>query len=262
MNGLFEEIGQKENSVEILRIIDKIEKIGKEAVKDELSKIRVKEEYINKILEFIEIDGNNQEKIQKLENLSIKNTQFIQGLDEIKQVIKYVGVFGVPEKNYKLDLTIARGLDYYTGTVYETFLDDYRELGSVCSGGRYENLAEYYTDKKLPGVGISIGLTRLFYKLNELNLIKANKKSISDVLIISMVEDMKMPIKIATQIRKSGKNAEIYLNDKKLKAKLKYADKLEIPYVIIIGEDELKTGMYKLKNMETGEETEYKIEDI
>ena len=132
----------------------------------------------------------------------------------------------------------------------------------MCSGGRYENLAEYYTDKKLPGVGISIGLTRLFYKLNELNLIKANKKSISDVLIISMVEDMKMPIKIATQIRKSGKNAEIYLNDKKLKAKLKYADKLEIPYVIIIGEDELKTGMYKLKNMETGEETEYKIEDI
>ena len=262
LNGLFEEIGQKENSVEILRIIDKIEKIGKEAVKDELSKIGVKEEYINKILEFIEIDGNNQEKIQKLENLGIKNTQFIQGLDEIKQVIKYVGVFGVPEKNYKLDLTIARGLDYYTGTVYETFLDDYRELGSVCSGGRYENLAEYYTDKKLPGVGISIGLTRLFYKLNELNLIKANKKSISDVLIISMVEDMKMPIKIATQIRKSGKNAEIYLNDKKLKAKLKYADKLEIPYVIIIGEDELKTGMYKLKNMETGEETEYKIEDI
>ena len=163
-----------------------------------------------------------------------------------------------------VDLTIARGLDYYTGTVYETFLNKYRELGSVCSGGRYENLAEYYTDKSLPGVGISIGLTRFFYKLNELNIIKADRKSISDVLIIPVVEDLKEPIKLAADLRKMGVNTEVYLNDKKLKAKLKYADKLQIPYTIIIGEDEIKSNKIKVKNMETGEsiETELSAEKI
>ena len=135
-------------------------------------------------------------------------------------------------------------------------------FGSVCSGGRYENLAEYYTDKKLPGVGISIGLTRLFYKLNELNLIKASKKSISDVLIIPMVEDLTIPIKIATQLRNNGIKTEIYLNNKKLKAKFKYADKLEIPNVIIIGEDEIKNKVVKLKNMATGEEREVLFNEI
>ena len=153
-------------------------------------------------------------------------------------------------------------MDYYTGTVYETFLDNYRELGSVCSGGRYENLAEYYTDKKLPGVGISIGLTRLFYKLNELNLIKADKKSISDILIIPMVENLEVPIKIATKLRNLGINTEIYLNNKKLKAKFKYADKLKIPFTIIIGEDEINSNTITLKNMETGEENRINMDEI
>ena len=134
-------------------------------------------------------------------------------------------------------------------------------FGSVCSGGRYENLAEYYTDKKLPGVGISIGLTRLFYKLNELNLIKADKKSISDVLIIPMIEDLSVPISLATKLRNNGINTEIYLNNKKLKAKFKYADKLEIPYVIIIGEDEVKNNNFKLKNMQTGNEDIFEISE-
>ena len=171
-------------------------------------------------------------------------------------------MFEIPENNFNVDLTIARGLDYYTGTVYETFLNDYRELGSVCSGGRYENLAEYYTDKKLPGVGVSIGLTRLFYKLNEMNLIKASKKSISEVLIIPMVEDLTIPIKIANKLRTKGTNAEIYLNNKKLKAKFKYADKLKIPYVIVVGEDEIQSGKYTLKNMETGEEQKIEFENL
>lgn len=267
LNGLFEEIGQKENSTEILRIIDKIDKIGKEAVQEELIKLGVEKDHVEKIMAFILIKGNNQEKLQQLENLKIQNEEFNQGLEEIRQVLKYVGVFGVPEKNYQLDLTIARGLDYYTGTVYETFLNDYRELGSVCSGGRYENLADYYTDKKLPGVGISIGLTRLFYKLNELNLIKAEKKSVADALVISMVDNMEIPIKIATKLRSQGKKIEVYLNNKKIKAKFKYADKLEIPYVIIIGEDEIANNTVKIKNMQTGEEKEYsqdniKIDDI
>ena len=262
LNGLFESIEQKDNATEILRIIDKIDKIGKEKVIEELKKLELKKEQISKIIDFIEIQGSNDEKIEKLKNLAINNEQYKQGVQELSDLVKYVRLFGVPEKNFSIDLTIARGLDYYTGTVYETFLNDYRELGSVCSGGRYENLAENYTDKKLPGVGISIGLTRLFYKLNELNIIKAEKKSVSDILIIPLVEDLTIPIKVATELRESGINTEIYLNDKKLKAKFKYADKLQIPFVIIIGEDEIEQNKIKLKNMQTGEEKEIKISNL
>ena len=256
LNGLFQSINQKENSVEILRIIDKIEKIGKEKVIQELKELNVEETAIEKIIGFIEISGTTEQKIDKLKNLGIENETFKEGLDELTQIVKYIGIFGVPEKNFEVDLTIARGLDYYTGTVYETFLNKYRELGSICSGGRYENLAEYYTDKKLPGVGISIGLTRLFYKLNELRLIEAKQKSISKVLVIPMIDDLEVPIKVATSLREKGINTEIFLNDKKLKAKMKYADKLKIPYVIVIGEDEVKSGKFKIRNMETGEEKE------
>ena len=259
LNGLFEYINQKDNSTEILRIIDKIEKIGKDAVIEELEKIQVSKEAIEKIINYIEIEGTTDEKLNKLQELNINNETFKLGLDELKNVVYYIRMFGVPDKNFKVDLTIARGLDYYTGTVYETFLNNYRELGSICSGGRYENLAEYYTDKKLPGVGISIGLTRLFYKLNELGLIKAEKSSMSDVLVIPMLEDLATPIKIANALRENEINTEIYLNDKKLKAKLKYADKLEIPYTMIIGEDEVNTNIIKVKNMKTGEEKEAKI---
>ena len=264
LNGLFESVEQKENSAEILRIIDKIEKIGKEAVIEEFNKLGLKEDKINKIISFIEITGSSDEKIEKLENLGITNETYVKGVNELKTVVQNVRLFGVPDSNFMVDLTIARGLDYYTGTVYETFLNEYRELGSVCSGGRYENLAEYYTDKSLPGVGISIGLTRFFYKLNELNVIKAEKKSISDILIIPVVESLNEPIKLSADLRKLGVNTEIYLNDKKLKAKLKYADKLQIPYTIIIGEDEIKSNKVQIKNMETGEsiEAEFSAESI
>ena len=260
LNGLFEGINQKENSTEILRIIDKIDKIGKVAVIEELQKIGVEEKQIKFIIDFIEIEGTSDEKIEKLENLGIDNEVYKKGLEELKTVVKNVRLFGVPEANFKVDLTIARGLDYYTGTVYETFLNNYRELGSVCSGGRYENLAEYYTEKSLPGVGISIGLTRLFYKLNELNIVKAEKKSISDILIIPITDNLEKPIQLSTEIRKLGINTEIYLNNKKLKAKFKYADKLEIPYVIVIGDDEISLNKIKLKNMKTGEEKEINME--
>ncbi|MCF0124881.1 MAG: histidine--tRNA ligase [Clostridia bacterium] len=262
LNGLFEAIGQKEASVEILRIIDKIEKIGKTAVIEELQKIGVNNDSIEKIINFIEIQGSTGEKIEKLKELKLENEVFKTGVAELEYVVKNMRLFGLPEQNFKVDLTIARGLDYYTGTVYETFLNDYRELGSICSGGRYENLAEYYTDKKLPGVGVSIGLTRLFYKLNELNLIKAETKAISEVLVIPMVEDLKIPIEIATKLRNKGVNTEIYLNNKKLKAKFKYADKLEIPKVIIVGEDEIATRTVKIKDMVTGEEKTIGIEEL
>ena len=256
LNGLYESINQTEKSVDIMRIIDKIDKIGDQAVMEELAKIEVPEESINKIMQFIKIDGTTDEKLQKLLSLGIENDTYKLGVEELGEVVKYIRLFGIEDKNFVIDLSIARGLDYYTGTVYETFLNGYRELGSVCSGGRYENLAQNYTDKKLPGVGISIGLTRLFYKLNELNLIKAEKKSISDILIVPMTENLQVPIKLATELRNARVNTEIYLNDKKLKAKMKYADKLEIPYVIVIGDNEIESGRVKVKEMRTGEEIE------
>lgn len=261
LNGLFEYLNIVELSTEIMRIIDKLEKIGKENVKLELLKLNIKEETIDKILEFISISGNNEEKIEALEKLNIKNEVFEKGLFELKEVVKYIRLFGVPEENFSIDLTIARGLDYYTGTVYETFLDNYREIGSVCSGGRYDNLAENYTDKSLPGVGIAIGVTRLFDQLNDLKLIKTEKESISDVLVISTSDDVSECLPIANTFRKEGINTEVYMNDKKMKAKFKYADKLKIPYVAIIGEDEVKENKVSLKNLVTGKQDTINIEE-
>ena len=260
LNGLFREVNQEPNAVDIMRTIDKLAKIGKENVILELKEIGVDEQAIDRILKFIEIDGTTDEKVAKLKELGIKEEMFVEGLAELEQVVKYIRVFGVPDTHFKIDLTVARGLDYYTGTVYETFLNDYKEIGSVCSGGRYENLAGYYTDQKLPGVGISIGLTRLFYKLNELQLIKSDKYSMSDILIIPMLEDMTVAIQLASNLRKEGINTEVYLNDKKLKAKFKYADKLKIPYVVVIGEDEINTNTVKVKNMNTGDETSVELD--
>ena len=262
LNGLFAELSLEEQSVEIMRIIDKLEKIGKDNVVKCLQDLNVADEKIEKILNFIEIDGETDEKLQKLENLNFTNELFLQGLTELKEVVKYVRLFGVPDTNFKVDLTIARGLDYYTGTVYETFLNDYRELGSVCSGGRYDNLAEFYTDKKMPGVGVSIGLTRLFSKLSELNILKEKDESISKILVVSMSEDISRALEVATKIREEGINTDVYLENKKIKAKFKYADKLKIPYVAVIGEEEEKNGTVSLKNMETGEQEEMSIEKM
>ena len=152
LNGMFEALDLKEKAVDILRIIDKIEKIGKETVIEEFKNLGLNDNQIKTIVDFIEISGTSDEKIESLKNLGIDTDEFKLGVEELKTVIKLIRKYKVPEKNFKVDLSIARGLDYYTGTVYETFLDNYKNLGSVCSGGRYENLAEYYTDKKLPGV--------------------------------------------------------------------------------------------------------------
>ena len=262
LSGLFKELDLEDKSVDIMRIIDKIEKIGKENVIECLKDLELSENQINDIINFIEISGTTEEKIDSLEKLNYTNEIFNEGLEELKQVVKYVKAFGVPNSNFKVDLTIARGLDYYTGTVYETFLNEYRELGSVCSGGRYDNLAEYYTDKKLPGVGISIGLTRLFYKLNELNALKEEQNSISKVLVVSMVEDNSKALEVATELRSENINAEVYLENKKIKAKFKYADRLAIPYVIVIGEDEIANNTVTLKNMQTVEQETLKIEEV
>ncbi len=263
LNGLFEAANVKEKSVDIMRTIDKIEKIGKDTViaifKDDYN---MEQESINTIVSFIEITGTTDEKIEKLEKLEINNELYIKGIEELKEVIKYIRLFNVPDEAFEIDLSIARGLDYYTGTVYETFLNDYKSIGSICSGGRYNDLAGYYTDRELPGVGMSIGLTRLFFVLNDIGLIKTDKKSISDVLVISMVEDLTKSIEVANALRNAGINTEVYFDDKKIKAKFKYADRLNMPYVIVIGEDEIKSGILTIKNMQEGTQEQMSIEDI
>lgn len=262
LTGFFEEIDAKEDNVNIMRIIDKIEKIGEENVKKELLELGIQENNIDKIIKFIRTTGNKDEKLEKLSKLDIKNELFNEGLKELSEVINYIRLFNVPEYYFDIDISIARGLDYYTGTVYETFLNEYKSIGSICSGGRYDDLAGYYTEKKLPGVGISIGLTRLFFVLNDIGLIKAEKNSISEVLIVSMVKDLKPAIETANILREAGINTEIYFDEKKLKTQFKYADKLKIPYVIVIGETEIETKKFTLKNMKTGNQEQKTIAEI
>ena len=254
LGGFFAALGYEDKISDILRIIDKVEKIGVDTVKEILLEMDITLENVDKIIEFISIKGSPNEVISKLRSLDIDNELFNTGIDELAAVSSNVEAFGLPAENYKIDLTIARGLDYYTGTVYETILNDYPQIGSVCSGGRYDNLAEFYTNKKLPGVGISIGLTRLFYQLRQAGLLNEISKNISKVMIIPMVEDMKECIKIATELRNNGVNTEIYYNNKSIKGKFNYANKLGIPYVIVIGEDEIKNNNLAIKNMITGEQ--------
>lgn len=260
LNGFFTSLNLQDPA-EVLRIIDKLDKIGIDEVKNCLSEIGISSDSINKVVDFISISGSSDEKIASLKSLNIENEIFIKGIEELETVINGIRLFGIPENNFSVDLTIARGLDYYTGTVYETFLNDYRQLGSVCSGGRYDNLAEFYTDKKLPGVGISIGLTRLFYKLNELNAIKVSRDSISKVLVVSASSDISPCLPVATAFRTAGINTELFLTNKKIKAKFKYADKLNIPFVVVIGEDEIANNTVSLKNMKTGEQFQVSIEE-
>lgn len=264
LNGLFEELEISDKKVEIMRIIDKIDKIGEKAMREELEKLQVAQNNIDKICEFILITGSTSEKIEKLKNMQIVNETFVSGLTELEKIAQYVSEFGIPEENFKIDLKIARGLDYYTGTVYETFFDEYRSLGSVCSGGRYDNLTEYYTDRKFQGVGISIGLTRLFAQLKEMNLLKASTNSIAKVLIVPMDENCSsFALKIAKQLRDNAINTDLYSNiQKDMKAKLKYADKQNIPYVCIIGENEIQENVVTLKNMQQKTQEKRKPEEI
>lgn len=263
LNGLFDELEIAYKMKDILIVIDKLEKIGMDAVKAELKDLGLTKEKIEKIEGFLNISGNNDEKLQKLKDLNFESEIFKSGLEELEEVVKYVRLFNIEEEYFKIDLTIARGLDYYTGTVYETNLVGYESIGSVCSGGRYENLAGYYTKKDLPGVGISIGLTRLFYNLKELGLLGENsQKSISKVDIVTMGVGLEEAIDIANVLRYNGINTEIYKEDAKTKNKFSYANGLEIPYMIIIGEDEVSQGKYTIKNMTTGEQELKSKEEI
>ena len=261
LNGFYSEL-QIEDTVSVLRTVDKIDKIGKAAVKKELEENGVSSEAADRILEFISIDGSNKEIFEALEGLNVADEKFNEGLLELKKIVEFIEAYGVDEKNYKVDLKIARGLDYYTGTVYETTLDDYPKVGSVCSGGRYDNLANNYTDKKLPGVGISIGLSRLFYQLNEAKIIEAEKKSLVDVLVIPMDDQMIDAIKLVAELREKGVSIVLYTEQAKMGKKFKYADNLDIPYTIVVGEEEVKTKKYALKNMTTGDQEELSVDEI
>jgi len=262
LNGFFASLNIS-STADVLRSIDKLEKIGDRGVRAELKELGLPESIVDRILRFIKIQGSDGEKLEALKALDIANEIFREGIEELETVIDYVKSFGVPEKNYMIDLTIARGLDYYTGTVYETFLDDYPEIGSVCSGGRYDNLAEFYTIQKLPGVGISIGLTRLFYQLNEAGLLEGDAPStLTKVLVVPMDETCnEYSIKVANILREEGIVSEVHFEEAKVGKKLNYANKLDIPYVILIGEDEIRRQMVSLKDMKTGDQELITIEE-
>jgi len=261
LKGFFQSLNIEDSTL-ILRAIDKLDKIGMEGVEKELNNLNLDSNTINSIKEFITIDGSNEEILERLEGLGIDNEIFEEGLNDLKTVVKYIGLFGVPENNYKIDLTIARGLDYYTGTVYETFLNDYPSIGSICSGGRYDNLATYYTKQRLPGVGISIGLTRLFYQLREANLIKAEEDSLTQALIIPMEGCIDKGVEIVNRLRREGIYSQIYLEKVKMGKKFSYADKLNIPYVVVIGQEEVENNVYTLRNMKTGEQQSLAMEEL
>lgn len=263
LNGFYGMLELQEKAGDIMRTVDKLEKIGADKVRELLTgELDISEEKANDILQFIKIDGTNQDILTALEAYRGRHELFDLGLDELSTVVKYLSAFGVPEANFKVDLTIARGLDYYTGTVYETMMLEHPEIGSICSGGRYDNLAEYYTDKLLPGVGISIGVTRLFYILNEQKMLNRQRSTApADILLIPMTEDLSPAVTLATRFRESGIRVQFYAEQKKFKAKMNYADKIGVPYVVFLGEDEIRDNVIACKDMQSGEQTKLGFEE-
>ncbi|MCI8761858.1 MAG: histidine--tRNA ligase, partial [Oscillospiraceae bacterium] len=257
LNGFYAMLGLTDKAGDVMRTVDKLPKIGPDKVRELLTgeETGLTGDQADEILKFISITGSNKEVLDSLEAYRGRHELFDQGLDELSTVVKYLGAFGVPGDKFAVDLTIARGLDYYTGTVYETFMTDHPEIGSICSGGRYDNLAEYYTDKQLPGVGISIGLTRLFYVLEEQGCLnEALNTAPADVLILPMTDDLSPAIAFATRLREAGIRTQLYTEQKKFKQKMSYADKLKIPFAAFLGDDEIAQGKVSLKDMTTGEQ--------
>ncbi len=256
LNGFYAMQGLSEKSGDIMRTVDKLDKIGAEKVRMILMEdCGLTGEQAEEILKFIAISGTNAEVLAALEGYEGRNEIFDLGLGELKAVTANLSAFGVPESNFAVDLTIARGLDYYTGTVYETTLLDHPEIGSVCSGGRYDDLAGYYTEKQLPGVGISIGLTRLFYVLDEQGLLNPDLPSApADALVLPMTADPAPAIALAEALRGKGVRVQLYGEQKKFKQKMSYADKLGVPYAVLLGEDEIAEGKCSVKDMRSGEQ--------
>ena len=256
LNGFYAMEGLSEKSGDIMRTVDKLDKIGAEKVRTILVEdCALTDAQADEILKFIAITGTNAQVLTALEGYTGRSEIFDKGLEELKAVTANLSAFGVPEENFAVDLTIARGLDYYTGTVYETTLLDHPEIGSVCSGGRYDDLAGYYTEKQLPGVGISIGLTRLFYVLDEQGLLNPQLPSApADALVLPMTADPAPAIALAESLRSQGIRVQLYGEQKKFKQKMAYCDKVGVPYAVLLGEDEIAQGKCSVKNMTTGEQ--------
>ena len=255
LSGFFDLLGLSDQAENIMRTVDKIEKIGEEQVRRELTEVfHVPEDAAGKITDFLRLGGSNEDILRQLRTMAGDHPLFCQGIDELEGVCRSIVAFGVPESSFRVDLSIARGLDYYTGTVYETTFNKHPEIGSICSGGRYDNLAGYYTDRRLPGVGISIGLTRLFYILNEMEYLNRENDAPADVLVLPMTQDgdLTPAIRTASLLRDAGIRTQIYLEDKKFKAKIGYADKLGVAFALFLGEDEIHNGTVTIKDMKTG----------
>jgi len=256
LNGFFRLAGVGEMAGDVMRTVDKLEKIGTDKVRSLLvEELGVAAENADRILDLITCRDRGTDPLDALKQYQGMDPVLDEGITELAVVSQYLEQFGVPQDHFMIDLTIARGLDYYTGTVYETTLLDHPEIGSICSGGRYDDLAGYYTDRKLPGVGISIGLTRLFSVLEDQNYLNpALTPSPADVLILPMTEDLGPAIAFATDLREAGVRAQLHCEKKKFKQKMAYADRLGVPYVVFLGEDEIRSGRVTVKDMGTGEQ--------
>lgn len=263
LNGFFEGIGLSEMSADVLRVIDKMEKISREDLIGELEAIGLTSEQVKSVIGFTEISGTNDEILESLENLEIENETLRDGVMKLRRLIEALRTMRVPEKRFKIDLRIARGLDYYTGTVYETVLNDLPGVGSVCSGGRYDDLASNYTNTQLPGAGISIGLSRLFYKLLEAGVIKPAQQSLAQVIVMPL-DDATVPraLEVASHLRALGTPTIVHTEPGAMKKKFRYADRMGCRYVVVIGENELATGELSIKDMESGESFVGQTEDL
>ncbi|MBR2033742.1 MAG: histidine--tRNA ligase [Alphaproteobacteria bacterium] len=263
LSGFLESLEIADKTTDVLRLVDKIKKIPEAAFLGELGDMGLPEDKNRALLNFIKINGLNNEIIAKLESFEIENENYVTGLDELKTVIAQAQNLGIDSGNIQIDLSITRGLDYYTGTVYETFFDDYPQFGSVCSGGRYDNLSSVFMDKKFPGVGISIGLTRLYDQLRDNGLLKIAGPTPNKVLVVMQdAAYADKAIKLVGMLRSNDIPADIMLRQCKFKKKMEYANKIKVPYLVIIGEEEVVSGLYTVKNMETGEQNKLSEEQL
>lgn len=241
---------------DVLRTIDKLAKIGEDKTKDLLREFEISDENIEKIFDFIKSEDSNEKSLEKLNSYQIENEKFKEGVKELKEVYQYMQDFNLPSENIKIDFTITRGLDYYTGTVYETYLKDYEEIGAVCSGGRYDDLANNFTKKKFPGVGLSLGLTRLFYQLNEAGILTKQEEEIDKpILVIPMDEESKRyAIELVNTLRENDFASQVYLENGKAKKKFTYADRLDVEKVLIVGTNEMEANEVTVRNYINGEQ--------
>jgi histidyl-tRNA synthetase len=267
MRGFFESLGVADADAQalMLREVDKLDKRGAEHVREALcgSGFGLSPDAAQRVLEFVALrSSGHADALAKLAALGAGSEAFEQGRRELIDVLEGVRALGVPESRYAINLSIARGLDYYTGTVYETTLDAYPQIGSICSGGRYENLAGHYSRSHLPGVGISIGLTRLFWQLREAGLVRSADSTVE--VLVSLMDESRLPLylDLASQLRAAGINTEVQLEAKKLARQFQYADRAGIRFVVVVGEDEEAKGIVTVKDMRKQEQFELPRADL